>query len=588
MFYYKYPNKTLNDKSYEIMIDGISTKAKLLGGDLNRGPYKWENMPEDPEDGASTLQREAIGALMHDCGLSVKMQYNPTWAGAATTLAAKAFKETFYYTNAKRAYDSAVYILPKFPEMINPNLDAKCPVILGITGDGGHAIISDGYGYNFSAIYHHLVMGWNGDDDAWYALPDISTYYSDFDTVYKCIYNIFPESSGEIISGRVTDNSGTPLPNVVILAEYNKKILRAETDNNGIYAFKGVPSNTEYTLNCGGRVTEQVKTGTTTYTDDGNYSVGNIWGVDFILTEPPKKYHITFKTNNIYGSSIIGDTDQTVEFAGTTSPVTAVPPEHGNFIKWSGTGTFTDSYDNPLIIENVDSDMEITAMFSLKIYTRGSAVSVNASDVFMLGESEFSNPSKAVAVYKEKSFGLKKIPVPLPSVHTLFLWTKKTALYNKQYLKQSHSYHDYINNYGFPEPAFLQLYLKTKNSSGFKVFSFIDNLNIVPPVITEITGSFQPGGNLNLNGTYFGNPAPKIFLENVSAEKKIRLRDLKEYKFEDFQGNPACMDYISGESYISLLIPATIQPGEYYIIMDNKISIASDSSTNQLPVISIR
>ena len=33
--------------------------------------------------------------------------------------------------------------------MINPNLDAGFPVILGITGpDGGHAVVADGYGYD--------------------------------------------------------------------------------------------------------------------------------------------------------------------------------------------------------------------------------------------------------------------------------------------------------------------------------------------------------------------------------------------------------------------------------------------------------
>jgi hypothetical protein len=588
MYYYQYPKTQLNDKSYEIMIDGISTTAKLLGGDLNKGPYKWEDMPTNPENGATTIQREAIGALMHDCGLSVKMQYNPSWSGAATTLAAKAFKETFYYSNAKRAYDSAVYILPKFPEMINPNLDAKCPVILGITGDGGHAIVSDGYGYNFSTIYHHLRMGWDGDDDAWYALPDISTYYSDFDTVYKCIYNIFPNSTGEVISGRVTDNSGTPLSGIVILAEYKKKTLRAETDNNGIYAFKGVPSNTEITLNCGGRVSQQVKTGNSTYTEDGNYSVGNIWGVDFILTEPPKEFHITFKTNNIYGSKLEGNLDQTIPFAGTTTEVTAIPPAHGNFIKWTGTGNFEECYQNPIIIDNVNSDMEVTAMFSLKTYTRGSAVSINAKDVFMLGEDKFTNPSKAIANYREKAFGLKRIPVPLPSNHTVYLWTKKLTLYNKKYLKLVSSYHEYINKYGFPEPAFMQLYIKTKNSNNFKIFSYIDNINIVPPVITSISGTFQPAGSLILYGTYFGNPSPKIFLENVSSKGKVRLTDSLEYKFEDDKGNQACMDYISGESYLNMIIPETLQPGEYYIILDNKIGIAYYTETNQLPVISIK
>ena len=48
--------------------------------------------------------------------------------------------------------------------MINPNLDASYPAILGITDavGGGHEIIVDGYGYNVSTLYHHLNLGWGG------------------------------------------------------------------------------------------------------------------------------------------------------------------------------------------------------------------------------------------------------------------------------------------------------------------------------------------------------------------------------------------------------------------------------------------
>ena len=59
--------------------------------------------------------------------------------------------------------------------MVNPNLDAGYPVLFGITGAGGHAIVCDGYGYNPSTMYHHLNMGWSGNDDAWYNLPTIDT-----------------------------------------------------------------------------------------------------------------------------------------------------------------------------------------------------------------------------------------------------------------------------------------------------------------------------------------------------------------------------------------------------------------------------
>jgi len=587
MYYFEYPTTSLGSKSYDILIDGQATTARLLGGDNSGGPYNWNEMVPDPENNITTTQREAIGALMHDCGISVKMQYNPTWSGAPTTVAAKAFKETFFYKNAKRAYDNAVDILPDFDAMINPNLDAKRPVILGITGDGGHAIVSDGYGYNFATMYHHLIMGWDGDDDAWYALPDISTFHSDFDTVYKCIYNISPYEKGEIISGRVTNSSGTPLKAVTILAKNTKYTFKAKSDENGIFAFKGLESDTEYTINCGGRIVKNIKTGSSSYTSEGNYSVGNIWGVDFILNEPPKKYQITFITNNIYGSHILGNTNQTITFGESTSPVTAIAPTEGNFIKWTGPKDFNESFLNPLIIENISSDMEITAMFSLKAYTRGSAIPIYARDVFLLDSFEFSNPTKATACYRGHSFGLKNIKVPLPSRHTLYLWKKKLNLYNKKELNNSKSYFNYISSNGFPDPASLQLYIKTKNSQNYKITTYVENINIVPPLISYHSEKASLNGEIIIEGSYFGNPAPKIILENINSSKKFSLKNSKIYKFKNFKNQPACMDYISGESYLKLFIPTKIETGTYYIILDNKIGIAPDSKTQFLPLISI-
>ena len=60
--------------------------------------------------------------------------------------------------------------------MINPNLDARFPVLLGIIDPQaiGHEVVVDGYGYTSATLYHHLNLGWSGTADAWYNLPTIS------------------------------------------------------------------------------------------------------------------------------------------------------------------------------------------------------------------------------------------------------------------------------------------------------------------------------------------------------------------------------------------------------------------------------
>ena len=69
----------------------------------------------------------------------------------------------FQYSNAKYSYNNGNNIpLPNLYPMINPNLDSQLPVKLGInqSGNNGHAILADGYGYDTGTMYHHLKMGW--------------------------------------------------------------------------------------------------------------------------------------------------------------------------------------------------------------------------------------------------------------------------------------------------------------------------------------------------------------------------------------------------------------------------------------------
>ncbi|MDD2901284.1 MAG: C10 family peptidase [Syntrophales bacterium] len=255
--------------------------AYTRGGDGSGGAYDWANMVLAPFSGVTETQRQAIGTLTYDAGLSVHMSYASGGSGADTLAAADAFTGTFGYTNAQKGYNS----LNNLPEtnrnaMVNANLHAKYPVLLGITGDGGHAIVCDGYGYDVGTMYHHLNMGWAGSQDAWYNLPTIDTAYYDFNSVYKCVYNVYPTGSGEIIAGRVTQADGvTPISGATVTATGG---YATTTDANGIYALAQVPSNTTFTVSVSKTgynfspqsVTTGVSTNMTTTT-------GNQWPLDF-------------------------------------------------------------------------------------------------------------------------------------------------------------------------------------------------------------------------------------------------------------------------------------------------------------------
>ena len=291
MRYYEYPTGRIGVHEFAIHVGGERRQnASSSGGDGLGGPYSWSDMPLRPDDNCGSLteaQRQAIGALCYDAGVAVETYYDSGGSGALMPDARDAMVSIFQYDNAILGYDSDRNIHEALKEMINPNLDAKAPVILAISDpfdpNAGHAVVCDGYGYESSTLYHHLNMGWYGADDFWYNLPDIDAANGQYTAVFGCIYNISTSGAGEIISGRILDRDGRPIVNAKVSAEPGGRApLMVLTDDRGIYALEKLDSNTNYTIwpTADGYVFSS-RTVRTLRSDNDSTMVGNRWGIDF-------------------------------------------------------------------------------------------------------------------------------------------------------------------------------------------------------------------------------------------------------------------------------------------------------------------
>jgi len=284
MRFWQHPTAGIGTTSFSIEVDGVGESRSLRGGDGSGGGYVWSNMVLIPAGGTTLAERQAIGSLCHDASVSVNMSYTATGSGTDTLQAGNALRTTFGYANAVRGYNgSSNFDADDLWQMVNPNLDSGYPVLLGITGSvGGHAIVCDGYGYSDSVVYHHLNMGWAGNDDVWYNLPNIDSSPS-FESVYKTVYNVYVTGSGEILSGRVTDSSDQPVSGATVTAvRSGGGTYTMSTSANGIYAFAKIPANSTYTVRAskpGYAFAEQ--TAATGTSSDYSPNSGNVWGVDF-------------------------------------------------------------------------------------------------------------------------------------------------------------------------------------------------------------------------------------------------------------------------------------------------------------------
>jgi hypothetical protein len=341
MRYFRFPaspviQTTLHAYSFEHTY--VSPGLPLMGGGGSSGEYVWTNMPYCPSN-APEGQRMEIGRLTFDAGLAAHMDYCPVvWGGSGASLtdAAKALTNAFFYPNAMVGGNGGANIGPNLTNMINPNLDAAFPVLLGLSqsqsGDEPHAVVCDGYGYQTNTLYHHLNLGWAGVYDAWYNLPTVDyTNNAGWRSVDCCIYNVFTNGAGEIISGRVTRWQGTtnvPLPGATVTAVLNNSTQSWTTTTGpaGIYALPQLPSSTNFNITVTRSMCSPTNGNASTGLSTWNTTTcGNRWGADFAL----------MPTAPVIGTQPVSRTN----LAGTTASFTFSASGFGPFgYQWNKGG----------------------------------------------------------------------------------------------------------------------------------------------------------------------------------------------------------------------------------------------------------
>lgn len=287
MRHHRYPASSVS-ATFTCKVNGVSTPLTTKGGS-----YNWAGMPLAPAANTVTdAECQAISKITYDAGVAIRSEYTPNATTSYNTYLYKGFRGTFSFATVM-AYFGNGPNATLMRRAFLPNLDAKMPVMIGITGaPGGHFVLADGYGFEGTNLYLHLNMGWRGTDDAWYNLPHVDTDNNGtFSTIHTLLYNVFPTNTGEIVSGRVLDSSGAPIAGAMVMAS-NSVLTSASTvtDSNGIYALF-VPSGT-YTL-LAGDATQRVTVSsskTSNISADGGYyppqqAVGNAWGIDLMPTQ---------------------------------------------------------------------------------------------------------------------------------------------------------------------------------------------------------------------------------------------------------------------------------------------------------------
>ena len=333
LYYHRWPQSGIGKLTGYPSGEGVNPPLTTRGGDGEGGPYDWNAMGKSDNDGYM-----ARSALMYDLGVINGVNWKSGGSGANLNISR--LKSDLGYASAFECYGTSGYYSTNQTDvqrcnMTNAlccNLDAgfPCPNAGGgVGGSGsGHQTVVDGYGFQDGLLYFHVNMGWGGSWDAYFIAPRFDSY-----ALYEIDYNVFPKTTGEIISGRVTDAGGKGMQGVTVtVTDSSGGVKTATTNARGIW-YVIVPSATTHTVvasrNGYTSKTRTVTVGTSSYTP------GNRWGVDFTLL-PAGKAVVTGTVRNRDGIAFGGLTVVTGD--GSASAVTdadgfySIPVSGG----WSG------------------------------------------------------------------------------------------------------------------------------------------------------------------------------------------------------------------------------------------------------------
>lgn len=243
MRFHSYPANGIGAITRTIKVDGVPRSATTRGGNGSGGPYAWTEMPLVPSGSMTLTQRQAIGSLVYDIVVAVSttsdgLLSDYTADSTVAYMPPYIMSTVFGYASTFR-FDASV----SRTNAINANLDAGFPVVISLPD---HSVACDGYGFQSGTAYHHLNMGWDGQEDAWYALDTINAGGRSYTGINYVYANIFPSGTGEIISGRVLSSGGTPIANATVALSQGSRTNF--TDGAGIYSFSGVTSGSSVTL----------------------------------------------------------------------------------------------------------------------------------------------------------------------------------------------------------------------------------------------------------------------------------------------------------------------------------------------------
>jgi uncharacterized repeat protein (TIGR02543 family) len=315
------------------------------------------------------------------------------------------------------------------------------------------------------------------------------------------------------------------------------------------------------------------------YSATDTFTMPNTYIMLYAQWTPEQLYTLTI--NNGTGSGSYTE--------NTIITISADPPTPGmQFDKWTGhTDGIADINSSETVLIMPSEDASVTATYKTDEKDTSNNITLG-SIITLVSDATNSTQPKVYATYtvpvssKQCKTGMH-ITNKGSTNSIKAVWKKRITLYNKKAFKNLYSQGQLLKDFtGQQNSLKLMVNVVYKNAGNLATKEFL----LVPPSITEIlsdSSSIKPQQEIIIKGMFFGNKAPKVWIEYKTGTqtKMARCKVIKPYKFEDIKGKigKSCMNKTTGESEIKIQMPKKwpkdFVQGEHYIVINNKIGMAS-------------
>ena len=191
--YWGYPIHGRGIHSYE-------TNYGTLEVNYDSAHYDYSHMPAQLTNMSTPQEIQAVATLMRDCGIAANMEYD-FGESTAYPIDARAALINFFQFNQGLSFQNRNNCSDEqWKDILKTDIAKNQPIIYSGHSQLGHTFICDGYKQDG---YFHFNFGWGGFADGWFLTDAVLGFNSN----QSAIYNILPDSSGNVIIGQTIGNS---------------------------------------------------------------------------------------------------------------------------------------------------------------------------------------------------------------------------------------------------------------------------------------------------------------------------------------------------------------------------------------------